>query len=103
MKQAILVAILLSAPVAASSPAAWAALDSRSIAACARASDLRSPVVGSAIRFSDSFGVDVREVVGRYRPAHMKGAKPTGPTIDINNGAPAIYHPNQSSAPVETN
>ncbi len=75
MNKSILIAALLAIPAAASTPAAWNTLDKTSAAACAKASNLVDPMVGPPVRFSDSFGVDVREVSGIYRPKHMLGAK----------------------------
>lgn len=60
----------------ASSPAAWAQLEKETAAACAKASDLKDPVVHPAtVRFDDSVGIDARWVTGAWKPAHMKGAK----------------------------
>jgi hypothetical protein len=60
----------------ASSPAAWAQLEKETAAACAKASDLKDPVVHPAtVRFDDSVGIDARWVTGVWKPAHMKGAK----------------------------
>jgi hypothetical protein len=60
----------------ASSPAAWAQLEKDAAAACAKASDLKDPVVHPAtVRFDDTVGIDARWVTGAWKPAHMKGAK----------------------------
>lgn len=75
MKLGLPIALLLAVPAAASTPAAWNALDARSSAACAKASNLVDPAVGPSVRFGAPFGVDVREVTGTYRPRHMLGAK----------------------------
>lgn len=75
MKQIVLIALAISSPAVASSPAAWAALDSKSVAACTKAAAIDDALVGPAVRFSDSFGIDVREVSGVYRQKRMLGAK----------------------------
>jgi len=60
----------------ASTPAAWAQLEKDAAAACAKASDLKDPVVHPAtVRFDDTIGIDARWVTGAWKPAHMKGAK----------------------------
>ena len=73
---ALLVAAI-AAPVAqASSPAAWAQHDKDTLQACAKASDLKDPVVHpKAVLFDDTVGMDARLVSGTWKPAHMKGAK----------------------------
>ena len=74
--KALTIMALLAVPAAASTPAAWNTLDRTSAAACAKAADLKEPVVvGAPVRFSDAYGIDVRDVTGRYKPRHMKGAK----------------------------
>ena len=69
-------AAFLAAPAAASTPAAWNALDTKAVDACTRAAtEIKDTQVGPAVRFSDGFGVDVREVTGTYKPRHMLGKK----------------------------
>ena len=69
------IAAFAASPSQASTPAAYAALDGQSSAACIKASGLRDARVGGAVRFSDSFLVDARMVSGVWPQAHMKGAK----------------------------
>jgi hypothetical protein len=74
---ALALVVAVAVPTArASSPAAWAQLEKETAAACAKASDLKDPVVHPAtVRFDDSVGIDARWVTGAWKPAHMKGAK----------------------------
>lgn len=69
------IAAFAASPSQASTPAAYAALDRQSSAACIKASGLRDARVGEAVRFSDSFLMDARTVSGVWPQAHMKGAK----------------------------
>lgn len=62
---------------AASTPQAWAALDTRSAAECSRVSGLIGPKVGAPVRFSDQFRFDVRVVTGVAPRSHMDGASVT--------------------------
>ena len=76
MKSTLFLAALVAVPVAASAPSAWAELDRKAIAACtAAATEIKAPQIGPAVRFSDTIGIDVREVMGTYKPRHMMGAK----------------------------
>jgi heat shock protein HslJ len=61
----------------AATPQAWADLDVRSVAGCARASGLLEPKVGTPVRFSDQIGFDVRVVTGAAPQSHMGGAPVT--------------------------
>lgn len=74
---ALALVVVAAIPAArASSPAAWAQLEKDTAAACAKASDLKDPVVHPAtVRFDDAVGIDARWVTGAWKPAHMKGAK----------------------------
>lgn len=73
----ILAAATCAAPVYASTPGSYAALDRQTTAACAKASALRDASVGPVVRFSDRFAMDARTVTGTYPQLHMKGAKGT--------------------------
>ena len=73
----ILAAATCAAPVYASTPGSYAALDRQTATACMRASGLRNASVGPVVRFSDRFAVDARTVTGTYPQPHMKGAKGT--------------------------
>lgn len=77
MKTALcLIALAAATPALASNDEAYAELDRRVTAACAKASGLAQPLVSPAgVRFSDEFGIDTRLVTGRHRAAHMKGAQ----------------------------
>ena len=76
MIRTLTLAALLAAPAAASTPAAWNALDAKATTACTTAAtEIKDAQVGPAVRFSDGFGVDVREVTGTYKPHHMLGKK----------------------------
>ena len=72
-----LLASVFAAPLLASTPAAYAALDRRTSAACSAASGLRGTRVGPVARFSDNFLMDARTVTGTYPQSHMKGAAGT--------------------------
>jgi len=61
----------------ASTPQAWAEMDVRSSAECARASGLNDSKVGAPIRFSDAIGLEVRVVTGLAPQPHMYGASMT--------------------------
>lgn len=70
------VTMFLSAAASASTPASWAALNKKQIAACTKASGLsRATVSPTRIGFSDRAGYDVRLVRGTYPQKHMNGAK----------------------------
>jgi heat shock protein HslJ len=53
-----------AAPASASTPQAWAELDARSAAECARVAKLDNAKVGAPLRFGDELGIDVRVVTG---------------------------------------
>ena len=78
-----LLASVLAAPLQASTPGAWAALDRQTSTACSAASGLRSATVGPVVRFSDRFLMDARIVTGTYPQSHMKGA--TGTILCLYN------------------
>lgn len=62
-------------PASAAAPAAWAALDKQSSAACIKAAGLRDARIGPPVRFSDSVLIEARMVAGIYPQPHMKGAE----------------------------
>jgi hypothetical protein len=71
-----LAAMLLTAPVAASTPAEYAKLDKETARACIAASAFRNPAIAAtALRFSDRTGMEARWVSGTYPQPHMKAAK----------------------------
>lgn len=71
----LLAALLAAAPAAASTAAADAAVEKASAAACLKAAGLKNGKVGTPVRFSDTLGVDAREVTGTWAQPHMRGAK----------------------------
>jgi hypothetical protein len=74
----IAAAALLAAPAQASSPAAEAEGNREAQAACLKAADLRdAKISGRAIAFSDDTGKTAMLVTGRWKPAHMNGARAT--------------------------
>lgn len=71
-------ALAIAAPAMASSPAAWAKGDAEARRACLRTSDLAAAeAIAGPILFSDTAGKTAFLVRGRWRPAHMRGAKAT--------------------------
>jgi hypothetical protein len=70
----ISVLIFATGGAAASSDAAWAALDKASAKACLTASGFLKAKVAPSTHFSDAFGYDARMVSGTYPQKHMKGA-----------------------------
>lgn len=64
---AIILSGLAASSAPASSPAAWAALDKASAAACIKAAGFRGAKVGPAIRYSDRLLIDARVVTGGKR------------------------------------
>ena len=68
---------LLAAPAAASTPAAWKALQQQAERSCVAASGFARPRVSSMIVFDDRTGVVALLVTGTYRQRHMKGASGT--------------------------
>ena len=88
---ALALVVVAAIPAArASSPAAWAQLEKETAAACAKASDLKDPVVHPAtVRFDDAVGIDARWVTGAWKPAHMKGAMATPPKAPVKAPAAA--------------
>lgn len=73
----VLLSIALASAAGAATSSAYAALDRRSSAACAKASGLRDARVAEPVRFSDTTLVDARVVAGVYPQPHMKGAAAT--------------------------
>ncbi|KAB7645600.1 hypothetical protein [Polymorphobacter fuscus] len=74
----LLAPAIAAMPAAAATPAAMAQGFADAAAACRTASDLRdAAVVGAPILFSDTAGKTALLVTGRWRPAHMKGARAT--------------------------
>ncbi|GGE15376.1 hypothetical protein GCM10011529_22240 [Polymorphobacter glacialis] len=73
------VAVLaVAAPAAASSDAAWDKGMAQASKACIKVSNLRqAAIIGQPILFSDDSGKTALLVGGRWRPAHMKGARAT--------------------------
>ncbi len=68
----------LSAPAPAATPAAWQGAEAEARRACLRASDLAGAEIASGpILFSDNAGKTAFLVRGRWRPAHMRGARTT--------------------------
>ena len=64
--------VLLAAPAAASSPAAWSAHDRVARTACLRTAALAAATTSAPILFSDTSGKTALLVTGRYRQPHMK-------------------------------
>lgn len=76
---AVLVApMVAAAPTFAATPAAIERGMAQASRACIKASALRgAEIVGKPILFSDTEGKTALLVTGRWRPAHMKGARAT--------------------------
>ena len=72
-----LLLLAATAPVAASTDAAWAANARAGRAACLAASDLAKARASAAVAFDDTAGVDAMLVSGIWRPRHMHGARGT--------------------------
>nr|WP_310525252.1 hypothetical protein [Polymorphobacter sp.] len=73
---ASVIAGAIAVPAAASTDAAMANGMAQATKACLKAANLRgAAVIGSPILFSDTMGKTALLVGGRWRPAHMKGAK----------------------------
>jgi hypothetical protein len=76
MATSLAIALFASgAPVQASSPTAWAALDRKVAEACIKASGLKTAHVSRPVQFDDTLGKVVTLVSGIYPQKHMKGAK----------------------------
>ncbi len=70
--------VLMPAAALASTGAEWQRSNSDASRACRKAADLReATVVGSPIVFPDDSARTALLVTGRWRPAHMKGARAT--------------------------
>lgn len=62
-------------PAMSATPESYAKLDKVTEAACDKASNLNSAIVGPVIRYSDRTGIDARIVDGTWPQPHMNGAK----------------------------
>ena len=72
-KYALVLAVVLSSGLAASTPDSWKQLDRRSGRACIAMSGLDRPeLLASKTRFSDVIGIDLRMIRGRDANGHMK-------------------------------
>ena len=74
-RSAAFACLALAAPVCAATPDSYAKLDKASATACAKASGLRGPSVGPAMRYSDNMLIDARVVEGTWPQPHMNNAK----------------------------
>lgn len=79
MKRCIaILALLLPAATLAATSAEWQRSNSDAARACRKAADLdEAAVAGAPIIFSDDSALTALLVTGRWRPAHMKGARAT--------------------------
>jgi len=69
---------LIAYPALATAPAAQAGADRATARACRSVSGLKDArVEGAPVRFSDTFGMDVRLVRGTWPQPHMHGASAT--------------------------
>jgi heat shock protein HslJ len=66
---------ITAAPTLAATPDSYAQLDKASEAACLKAANLGSAIIGPPIRYSDRSGIDARVVTGTWPQPQMKGAK----------------------------
>lgn len=74
----LVVVLICGGPVAASTPSAWDASEAAAVVACLKASDLDAAKVrGRPLVLDDSAGKTAVLVRGRWKPAHMKGARAT--------------------------
>ena len=71
------VALLCAGPLTASTPGAWAAQAALARARCVKASGLRSAVASPPVIFSDTAGIDVLRVRGRYARGPAGGVRVT--------------------------
>lgn len=76
MKARLLAGLLLAAPAAASSPAAWAAHDKAAAAACITASGLKAARASKPVLLSDSVGTAIL-ISGIYPQKFMRNARGT--------------------------
>lgn len=74
---ALVLALSLAPSAQASTPAADAAVERASAAACIRESGLREARVGPVTRFSDRMLIDIRTVTGRWPQPHMNNVEAT--------------------------
>lgn len=66
---------ITAAPTLAATPDSYAQPDKASEAACLKAANLGSAIIGPPIRYSDRSGIDARVVTGTWPQPQMKGAK----------------------------